>query len=160
MVLEEEIGDAIEITSVAWHWLPIEENFATCEGFELHMGYCSSDELGGDFDDNYVPGTKTLVYSNSSLYVTPGAGDWTTIDLSTPFWYDGSDNLIIEVEWSNEGDDNSYYCGEWDTGSVRCLKSEDGGPATLDSWITHMLISGDVGLDPATFGGVKVFLVE
>lgn len=160
MVLEEEIGSAFEIQSVAWHWLPIEESFATCDGFELHMGYCTADELGDSFDDNYDAGTKTLVYSNSSLYVTPGSGDWTTIDLATPFWYNGSGNLIIEVEWDNGTEDNSYYCGEWNTGSTRCLKSEDGGPAVLDTWITHMLLTGDIGLDPSSFGYVKAFLIN
>ncbi|MBN1434558.1 hypothetical protein JW921_07350 [Candidatus Fermentibacterales bacterium] len=156
-MLEEEIGTAMQIQSIQWHWVwtPDAEEFATCGDFNLYMGYCDSDELGSGFEDNYVPGTRTLVYSNPSLYVTAGAGGWTPVNLSTPFWYDGSGNLIIEVEWANDFDDNSFYCGQWNTGSTRCLKVEDNGPAQLDSNVTHMILTGVLGLDTGSFGEIK-----
>ena len=160
IVLEEELDGPMDIESISWYWLPIEEDFATCEGFELHLGYRTSDQLGDDFESNYNPGSRTLVYSDDSLYVTPGSGNWTTLTLSTPFHYNGSDNLVIEVEWDNGVEDNSYYCGQWEAGSNRCLKSEDGGPALLYEWVTHMIITGTLGLDTGTFGEVKTVLIS
>ncbi|MCK5785384.1 MAG: hypothetical protein KAH54_02365 [Candidatus Sabulitectum sp.] len=49
------------------------------------------------FDGDYIPGTKTLVYSTSLLVVDQNS-DWKEIVLDEACFYNGSDNLIIEIQ--------------------------------------------------------------
>jgi hypothetical protein len=97
VVLQEEIGTPMEITSLSWD--PSDPTHTvTFDEITIYMGLCSTDELGTDFEANYVPGTKTQVFH--AVNPTWFAGtSWLTIDLDTPFWYDGTHNLIIDVEW-------------------------------------------------------------
>lgn len=153
-MLDSEIGTAMEINTLAWLRTPIGEPQASFNDFEIHLGLCASDELTDTFDDNYIPGTKTLVFSGSPFTIMADPEQWAEIPLDTPYWYNGSDNLIIEVTWSDGS--GTFYVYKWVTGSLRCLEAGYGmGSGMLTTDVTHIQITGDVGLEPSTFAEAK-----
>ena len=122
------------------------------------MGLCSTDQLSpGSFDGNYVTGTKTLVYSTALQFVDQNQ-EWSEIVLSTPYAYNGTDNLIIEVQWENASQSNSYYNHEWFAGDNRCIYTQS-SPAILQyGFLPQMILSGTFSLDNSTFAEIKVEL--
>ncbi|MBN1434755.1 hypothetical protein JW921_08350 [Candidatus Fermentibacterales bacterium] len=158
MALEQELAGAMEIESLSWHRTSVGSSSAEFVQFRIYMGLCASDELGQSFEDNYVPGTRQLVYSTMLHTIAAQAEQWATIELDTPFWYDGSSNLIVEVQWA--GGSGSFYSYRWETGSGRCVKGSYPG-AVSGSVLTSMsqlMISGSLGLQGLTFAGVKSVL--
>ena len=76
-----------------------ENNSYTMNGFTIKMGLTTNSTL-------------TSIYTNATEVVYQGeysvtATGWQMIQLQTPFYYDGSSNLIIEICYDNEGWD--YY---------------------------------------------------
>ncbi len=88
-------------------------------GFTIHMGYSDGSELTGRFDDNYLPGTRVMVYSTSSQTMTAEPDGWMSVPLETPFEYNGTDDLIVELEWV--GGSSVFYTWMWETGTNRAL---------------------------------------
>jgi hypothetical protein len=157
VVLDSEIGTAMDINTLAWKRTPIGDPSATLDEIEIYMGLCATDELGTTFEDNYIPGTKTLVFSSSPFTISADPEEWAEVTLDTPFWYNGSDNLIIEVTWPNGS--GSFYVYKWSSGSDRSLESGYGGTTgTLSQDVSHLQLIGDVGLEPSTFAEVKASL--
>lgn len=147
------------IESISWQRVePASgDSAAAFPGFELHMGLCPDDYLGTDFLDNYIPGTRTLVYSSDVLEVTGSPGSWYAIDLQTPFWYDGQENLLIELCWT--GATGSFHTFAWNSPGVpRSLKAPtpDGATGFLSSMMSEIMLEGTAGLTPSTFARVKI----
>ena len=134
---------------------------AICESFTMYLGYCAEDTLDLDFQSNYTPGSKTLVFSADPLQLTAsGTGDWVTIELDEPFWYNGVDNLIIDCQWNNANDDNSFYASQWASARNTCVY-EYNTPQhshTRTSEVPYMIISGAQMLENGTFASIKVLL--
>ena len=156
VVLASEIGDAIEIESLSFKRHFSGHSQGTYNDYSLYMGLCSSDELGTNFDDNYIPGTRILVMSSSS-YTTPSAApnEWFDNILDTSFWYNGVDNLIIEIEWSSGT--GSLYTWHWDASGQRCIIGPYG--ASIESEISSVMpnikLNGVLSLSNSTFGQIK-----
>ena len=124
--------------------------------FELYIGLASESELSDTFDDNYIPGTRTLVYKTSMQVMSAGPDEWMIITLDTPFWYNGIDNLIVELEWV--GGSNMFYTYMWETGINRGLmnKSDVSAPTgTLYTTMSHLMFEGTLALEHETFGSIK-----
>ncbi|MCK5131797.1 MAG: hypothetical protein KAR40_06545 [Candidatus Sabulitectum sp.] len=157
VVLSGEIGTPMQINSIKWHKVSTGSN-AICENFSLYLGLCASDQLSNNsFDGNYISGTKTLVYSTNVLTVnqTP---EWPEIILENSYWYNGTDNLIIEVQWENTSISNTYYCHEWVAGSNRCIYKQGSPNIVYDSVLPQMVLSGVFSLENSTFASIKVEL--
>lgn len=160
VVLDEQIGTAMEITSISWMYISLLPE-AACENFTMHLGYCPDDTLDLDFESNYAPGSKTLVFSANPLQITaPGSGEWVTIALDEPFWYNGADNLIIDCQWNNAGDDNSFYAAQWASGKNSCVYeySTPQYSHTRSTEVPYMILTGTLGLESETFASVKILL--
>lgn len=163
VVLDEEIGSDFEIDEVGWQVHPAADPSAEFTGLSVYMGLCAEDDLGSVFDDNYIPGTRTLVYQNSSRVMSGSAGDWAMIQLDTPFTYDASEgNLIIEVTWDSCVDHQSFYVYSWDTGAIRSVSNTQAGApsspsGSLSSAMARMMLTGNSGGDftSVTFASVK-----
>ncbi len=156
VVLASEIGDAIEIESFSWKRFPSPEDQGTFNDLKIYLGLCESDELGLNFDDNYIEGTRTLVMSASSYTTeTVPVGEWFEVVLDTPYWYNWQDNLIIEVEWSSG--DGSLYAFAWDGGPNRYIFAPYGSSSApgADVKVPHLLINGALELSSSTFGEIK-----
>ncbi len=128
----------------------------TYNNFKLYMGLASADVLSDTFADNYIEGTRTLVYQTSSQVMSAGTDEWMTITLDTPYWYNGTDNLVFELEW--QGGANMFYTYMWSTGTSRGLmnKTDITSPTgTLNTTMSELRFDGTMDLDTATFGGIK-----
>ena len=159
MVLDEEIGTALEIETIYWHHTATGDTTATFYDFNLYLAYCPDDVLSTTFADNYVPGTKTLVIHRDELVMQVYGGDWFSLELDSPFWYDGVRNLILEVTWS--GGSGSIHNYLFNTPYTPCrLKAPtpDGPTGFLSSMRCQFMLEGTLMLQPATFGSIKVML--
>ena len=119
------------------------------------MGHGARDELGTTFDDNYISGTKTLVYTTPSITISAAAEEWATIELDTPFDYNGTDNLIMEIQWS--GGSGTFYTYKWETGTDRCVKASNPGLPTgaVSTQMCQFRIELPLALQNSTFGSIK-----
>lgn len=122
---------------------------------EIHMGLCASDQLVGDFDENFVPGTKTLVLQVDTLVFDAGPDEWFGVTLDAPYHYGGEQNLIIEI-FHNPGEGYAYSLA-WPAGTARCISawSQPGQLGYPRSIVPYMRLTGVVSLVPITFGAIK-----
>ncbi len=124
--------------------------------FKLYVGLASVSELSNRYEDNYILGTRTLVYQSASQVMSAGPDEWMTITLDTPFWYNGVDNVIVELEWV--GGVNMFYTYMWETGASRGLmnKADVSAPTgTLSTKMSHLMFEGTMALEQHTFGYIK-----
>jgi len=159
VVQSSQIGTAIEITSISWKYVSLDPA-AVCPNFTMHLGYCAEDTLQLDFESNYIPGSKTQVFSKNPLQIMGISGQWTTLVLDEPFWYNGQDNLIIECQWDGLSDDNSFYTSHWFAGNSTALHETDTPTHVheLSALVPNMLISGELYLENNTAGGIKILV--
>ncbi len=163
VVLDEEIGSDFEINSLAWQKHPAGDISAEFATLNIYMGLCSEDQLGSTFDDNYISGTRTLVYGSSSQVMSGSPDEWVPILLDTDYQYDSSEgNLIIEVTWVSCVDQKSFYIRSWDAGAIRAVGyTQTGAPThptgSLSSALPRLTITGTAqgALETMTFGAVK-----
>jgi len=160
VVLDSEIGGAFQIQelSLVRHSsgsTPAPTNFSD---FQIWFGLTDSDQLSSTFEDNFIPGTRTLVFDRDSLYLSASPGEQIDFELDQPFWYGGTHNLVVEILWSDGEEIGSecVYTWQWNTGAMRCAS----GPYTassgsLTSMIPMLVLTGVQALDQTTFAAVK-----
>jgi hypothetical protein len=71
----------------------------TFTGVRIYASHTSRTSLSSTFADNYNGNTPVLVYSNSSLFLNIPENAWGQINFDSIFAYNGSDNLLIEIQW-------------------------------------------------------------
>jgi hypothetical protein len=160
IALDEEIGSAMMIGELSWHRTSVGAESATFSNFNIYLGHGANDELGTVFDDNYIEGTKTLVYSAPSQTVHAEAEGWFDLSLDTPFEYNGTDNLIMEIQWA--GGSGTFYTYKWATGTSRCLTAANPSlpSGTLSTSMCQFGIDAVLSLRPVTFGAIKSFFAQ
>jgi hypothetical protein len=157
VALEGEIGSSIEITSISWQPTTPAE-LVNFDELTIYMGLCSTDELGTVFEDNYIPGTKVQVYNATNVNLAAGSG-WFSIDLDPAFFYPGTDNLIIDIEWPNGT--GQIYTFNWYAGTNRTLYAAYGeSTGTQMQDLSHLLLNGNLALGQSTFGAIKALFAE
>jgi len=160
VVLASDIGDAIEIESFSWKRSPSPDDHGTFNDMAIYMGLCGSDQLGTTFDDNYIPGTRILVLSGSPYTTqTVGVNEWFEFVFDTPFWYNGQDNLLIEIQWSSGA--GSLYSWNWNGGSNRCIYGLYGMATSLvqSSNVPNLRLNGTLSLTNSTFARIKAAFI-
>ena len=88
------------IDSISFRYYEDESTAVTCSNVTIKMGHTSSDFLVYLFADNVEEGrgTHREVLSHATVVIPPGAaGDYFTIPLSKQFYYNGVDNLVVEI---------------------------------------------------------------
>ncbi len=162
MALSSEMDGAMTIGSIAWQrGGSAGSTTGYYNSFKLYVGVASTDELTTTFEDNYVPGTRTLVYETASQTMTAGPDEWMTINLDTPFWYNGTDNLVVELVWI--GGSNMFYTYKWNAGSNRALENGDditSPTGTLSQSMSELAFDGPLSLTRYSFGAIKAFWAE
>lgn len=157
LYLEEEIATSMLVEQLGWLRTPGGSGSASFTNFSIYMGYCSTDELGENFLQNYDPGTRTLVFERSDYTISGEVDEWITETLDTALWYDGSGNLLIEYEW--ETGTGSLYIYAWDPGTYRALLGAYGSSTGSLMTIAHyQQLIGPVGLESTSFGAIKASL--
>ncbi len=156
MVDSDDIGTAMDITSLSWHVQYGTE--VTLDGLQIFMGTCANDELTEVFDDNFISGTRIKVYDRSTVTLTSsGPGSWLEVPLDRTFWYNGDDNLLMEFSWSSGS--NSIYVWGWDPGLNQTLFGSYGASSgDLEKVSLHMRLNGALDLTATTFGAIKATL--
>jgi len=159
-VLAGDIGDAVTIQSFSWKRSPSPNDQGTYNDMSIYMGLCSSDELGTSFDDNYISGTRTLVLSGNP-YTTQvvAINDWFEFILDTPYWYNGQDNLLIEIQWSSGS--GSLYVWNWNGGTNRCVHGRYGSSTALvkNSNVPNLRLNGSLSFTNSTFARIKASFI-
>ena len=164
VVLDSEIGTAITINDLLWKRAP--SGHVTDQGFyndfKIYMGYTTRDILEPDFDSNYVPGSKTLVFSRSTYTLSGLVPDaWFTTPLDTPFFYNGSGNLLIDIEWTSSPDGLSVYVFNWNTDVGRSMfSSPAGSTGDPENFVPHMILGGTNDLESETFARIKTMFAK
>lgn len=146
----------MEITEVAWQRAPQGSPTGYYNSFNLYLAAASGSELTDTYEDNYVAGTRVLVYSTTQLVMSANPDEWSAITLDTPYWYDGTGNLILEFDWV--GGSNMFFTYMWDTGSNRGLMntSDVHSPTgILQANVSELRFDGPLALVPATFAEIK-----
>lgn len=163
VVLDQEIGSDLDVTELGWQVHPVAQNSAEFADLNIYLGLCAEETLGSSFDDNYISGTRTLVYHSDSEVLSGSPEDWSMITLDSPYLYDPAEgNLIIEVTWSSCVDHKSFYVHSWDTGAIRAVGyTQAGAPSqptgSLSSAMPRLKLTGTSSgsLTSLTFGSVK-----
>jgi hypothetical protein len=157
IALSEELAGAMTIEEISWQRGGSAGSASgTYNSFKLYMGLSSADVLTDTFAANYIPGTRTLVYETPSQVMSAGADEWMSIALDAPFWYNGTDNLVVELEW--QGGANMFYTYMWNTGTSRGLmnKTDISSPTgTLSNNMSELMLDGTMALEPETFASIK-----
>lgn len=128
----------------------------TYNNFKLYMGVAAGSELTDTFENNYMAGTRVQVYATPSQSMHAEADGWMTITLDTPYEYDGTGNIILELEWA--GGSNMFFTYMWQTGANRGLmnKSNIGNPTgTLSTKMSELMFQPALTLEVTTFAGIK-----
>jgi len=165
VVLDSEIGTAITINDLLWKRAP--SGHVTDQGFyndfKIYMGYTTRDILEPDFDSNYVPGSKTLVFSRSTYTLSGLVPDaWFTTPLDTPFFYNGSGNLLIDIEWTSAPESNSIFIWNWNTNQLgRAMFATPEGPTgSPEETLPYMILGGTNDLESETFARIKTMFAK
>ena len=143
------------LDALSWHRTSVGSASASFTNFKIYLGHGASDELGNTFEDNYIVGTKVLVYESSAVTLTANPEEWVTLDLDTPFDYNGTDNLIMEINWS--GGSGTFYTYKWQTGTNRCLTAANPSLPTgsLSSQMCQFRLELPLALENMTFAAIK-----
>jgi hypothetical protein len=158
MALQEDLGGPMTVTDVSWMRTIEGDDWGTYLDVQIHMGLCSSDDLGAIFDENYIPGSRTPVFSTDSLYLEGETGEWVTIHLEEPFDYQGAGNLVIEIQREGTADNTFLMTYRWYSHEYRTVSSPDpySVAGSRDRVSSMLRIDFDeYGLQPSTWAGVK-----
>lgn len=106
---QAQIGGACMINSLAYYWNGAAASTVSND-WVVYMGHTANNAFASTTD--WLPlGSLTQVFAgNVDMAATPG---WITITLPVPFFYNGTDNLVIAVEENEAGYDSPYgqfYC--------------------------------------------------
>ncbi len=156
----DEIGSAMEIESLSWQRGTTGNTSSSDYGnFRIYLGYCSEEVLGTTFMDNYVANSRTLVHQSDTESISVEEGEWFTIELDSHFWFNGVDNLIMEVVWDSGTGDPSIYGFNTPMAPVSLKSpSSTGETGFLSSFRCQFMLNGTMMLEAGTFGSIKVIL--
>lgn len=86
--------------------------------------------------------------------MNPTPYTWFGFAFGTNFEYDGTKNLIFEVEWN--GDSGGKATTYWSPGTGRCIVGLNGAGANLYNYVHYMRITLEPSaVSPTSVGRVK-----
>lgn len=89
-----ELGTAAQIKSVACRMEAATSTATTLNNYKIIMGHTLLDSLDATAANNFI--SQSVVYDGAfSIPAGLVQGDWITVPLTTPFNYNGTDNLVI-----------------------------------------------------------------
>jgi len=114
--MASEMGGASTIDSIAFNY-----GYTTASSSKtnvvIYMGHTSQSTFSSSSD--YIPATNLQQVYSGNLNCHQG---WNTFVLSTPFQYNGTDNLVLVVDDnSNAYDGNAYVFNAHNAGATRTL---------------------------------------
>ncbi len=92
----------------------------TYNGFSILLTHTSASALSTNFDNNYGGNQPTVVFSRASHALNSTPAGWKPITFDTPFVYNGTDNLLIEIRWTS-GSGTTITRATLESGNRRAL---------------------------------------
>lgn len=164
MVTAEELGSqSFEITAISFNAGPASDPQGPYNNFSILMGHTELNSLTETFDSNWST-SGTQVLSDPTLVISGvQSGSWFTLTLDTPFEYNGTSNLLMEIVWEGPSappGQGSIYTWLWSTSGNRIVTS--GNPVSptgfASDYCQYMRIDYDPLAMPAgTFAEIKTF---
>jgi hypothetical protein len=112
-------GTARTIDSIGFRYYRTSTFSITYYNLKIYLSHKSTTGLSSVFANNY--GTqRTLVMDRSSYtWVKDVVGQpFTMIDLDTPFYYDGTSHVVLEVSYTSGSPNSNYYFNTYRTSSL------------------------------------------
>ena len=118
----DEIGTSGNITSVAYKRYSEGSGNPTTRNIDIYMKHVTVDNYASTSD--WIPVTAAdIVYSGNYTFQTVGE-DFQTIELQTPFAYNGTDNLMICInDKTGITDTRIYWSCHYTTGFNRSMRA-------------------------------------
>ena len=113
----DEIGTAGSITTIDFYNSGTEKT----RNYDIYLVHTDKKSFSSG-DDWITASASDLVFSGS---VTMVSGAWTTIDLDTPFAYDGTSNLALIVDDNTGSDSQGMSCRVFSATSMALYKYND-----------------------------------
>ncbi len=101
-----EIGTSGQITSVSFYHKPSSTTTAQTNNIVLYMKEVTRSTFASTTDYETVTAAD-IVYSGS--WTIPGEEGWVTINLSAPFDYNGTSNLLVAMDENTNGYSSRYF---------------------------------------------------
>ncbi len=163
MVTAEELGNqSLEITAISFNASILSDPQGPYDELTILMGYTELESLTETFADNWSSAGEQVFYDPAYFISGVVPGSFFTFQLDTPFVYDGSENLLIEVTWDGPSEpplgQGSIYTWYWTTTGNRVLSSNDLSSATGTAfeYCNNLRIDYDTeALETTTFAGIK-----
>jgi hypothetical protein len=112
-------GTARKIDSIGFRYYQTSMWSITYNNLKIYLSHKSTTGLSSVFANNY--GTqRTLVMDRSSytwIKDVPGQ-PFTMIDLDTPFYYDGTSHVVMEVSYTSGSPNSNYFFNTYSTSSL------------------------------------------
>ena len=150
-----EIGSAITINSIGFN---LSQSYSTAQTNDivLYMKNVTRDSFTSSTD--YEPVTLSDVVFSGSWTIPANYTGWVTIDLDTPFAYDGTSNLMIAMDENTSGYSTRYFTCTSVTNSGLSYYSDSNNPNPYDlgSYSGSMVIRSNrsnIQLEYTTGGG-------
>jgi len=162
LIYEAVINYAGKINEVEWFkYAGSAPDGATYKNVKVYLCHTDRTGLSTTFEENYK-GTPVLVASHASLFIPP-ATNWFPLKLTTPFTYNDTDNLLVEIQWSDAvyGTSCSIYTGVAGTGARRCYawgpepSTLATGSADTVTYYTRLSFGAYTAVTPTSLGRVK-----
>lgn len=157
-MFDEELDGAMDISQLSCQrYSPGETVEGTFYDFQIYMGLTDQEVLSSSFEANWLPGTRQLVFQRDTMTVSNSPEEWVSFTFDQDFWYNGEDNLLVEIMWSSaETDDSCMYTWHWNTGSIRSINGGYGDPTgTMGSLLIMFRFQGALSCEVDTFAGIK-----
>jgi hypothetical protein len=122
-------GDAAEISAISFEHLGTSSADMTVSNYKIYMANTTQSSLS-----SWVNSGLTEVFSGTTTFTR---GNWTTINLDTPFAWDGSSNILVALYIPTApGLEDSYFYGTSVSGQV--LTATSNGTAIAIDATTHV----------------------
>ena len=92
----------------------------TYSQMSISLAHTSVSALTTSFENNYEGNQDTVVFSRSSFSLNSDPPGWKEMTFDTPFAYNGTDNLLIEIRWAS-GTDTTITRTTSESGNKRTL---------------------------------------
>jgi hypothetical protein len=143
LYMTAELGTKGTITKVARR-LVNNSTASDYNSFVVVLGYTTNTTLGTTFSAN-MTGAQTVYSGTFSVPAGLKAGDWVEIPLSTPFAYDGTRNLVIQMS-TLHGTANNYIVDHSDVARYPSRESfatsdTTDTASTIDDWLAEVRLT-------------------
>ena len=163
MVTDDELGNqSLAITAISFNAAILSDSGGPYENLTIFMGYTELESLTETFADNWTSSGEQVFFEASYLMSEIVPGSYITFQLDTPFMYDGSENLLMEVTWDGPLNpplgQGSIYTWYWTTTGNRVLSSNDLSSATGSAFEYCNNLRIDYSTEAfgsTTFAGIK-----